>query len=166
MEIQNEMNGSQYFMASELPQLPDASPTLRKLLNDYRSQNSSLVTSRKRKKSPGSNRITKRSTSKRRRSLNGFMAFRSFYSQNIDTYKSQKDLSSALAKVWNLEKNQNIWNRYAAEYNISCTTASFVSWLKLKLGQRNLEIEKLADSTWCQVSIISDLIVEDIYHRA
>lgn len=80
-----------------------------------------------------------------KRAINGFMAFRAFYTQDIFAPDSQRELSTVLSKVWaeNKELNES-WSRYAAEYNIQRKLnpcLSFVSWFLIVknglTGERN-----------------------------
>jgi hypothetical protein len=71
--------------------------------------------------------------------INGFTAFKSYYSQNI-TSVCQGIISSKLSKVWQVEKNQDVWNNFALHYRRYQRKEPFCVWL-LRAAQ-NTSIDK------------------------
>ena len=106
---------------------------------------------------------------KKTRCLNGFMAFRSFYSRSIYNVEHQRELSTLLGKLWKNEPNKAIWNRYAIEYNSQAINQDFVDWLFKALG---LEVETfpipytstVRNESWTFSSLNNENAVEDIYY--
>lgn len=107
------------YYVSALPNLPKPSPELKRTLIEF------------------NNEVLRESTRKRKKQtiytkkgkINGFMAFRAFYSRSIFSSERQRQLSVLLSKVWAKDSNQGVWNRYADEYNKDERKLYFVEWL-------------------------------------
>lgn len=163
------------FAATDLPDIPIIPEFLQELLDDLRvGQNYTKLMDHKRAKKAkrysnvtpleypetsvnSSSHDSQITIVRHKTSLNGFMAFRSFYTQHISAPTSQRELSTALSKAWSQDENlKNIWTRYAADYNSqSCKNGNvpFVSWLtNIKDGMtgernnwsRSLMLQKLS----------------------
>ncbi|KAH3666367.1 hypothetical protein OGAPHI_003546 [Ogataea philodendri] len=153
---------AQILFVSDFPRIPAESPYLQSLLKTYvQTQSKSCVRTKRRKNSDG-NRLR---NSKSRRGINGFMAFRSYYSRRVSNYHAQKLLSRALAKAWIFEKNQDIWSRYAIEYNHSHSETSFSEWLQnILMSEESLSsCDKDGGRSWSEVTTMSDIVVEDVF---
>lgn len=127
--------------------------SLGKLLEKYVGKNCSLNIPRSTKSKKGPNRKT---------IVNGFTAFRTYYSKFGKTYKEQEELSKELADFWKkMPALQTSWHSYSEEYKAADTELSFVTWF----DQYKSEIQepKTDCSLPVQQSSISHLIVEDIY---
>lgn len=118
----NTSTDNRVFRIFELPAIPPPSKALTALLLKYNGLNSAANKSEKVKGQP------KR---KRNRRINGFLAFRSFYSASILDIEHQRELSTLLGKIWIEEENQLIWNKLAEAYNIDKLDAKlqFCSWI-------------------------------------
>lgn len=77
-------------------------------------------------------KIKPKESKKKRTKLNGFMAYRSYYSRNIPT-EHQADLSLILADEWKKDlQAQLVWKRYAIEFNAyskGIKGLTFTDWL-------------------------------------
>lgn len=151
-------NGSEECRHTEtMLAIPPPSSELLKALDELRTlqcsvQKKGIIRSRRRK--PNTNMAKKVSR------INGFTAFKSYYSQNI-TSVCQGTISSKLSKVWQIEKNQDVWDNYARHYRRYQRKEPFCVWLlratqnnsidkqkthsftKLNDGDENLDIEAL-----------------------
>lgn len=112
---------------TELPQLPQPSPQLQEILRLAGSAPS--VSRRQVRRKSGSR--------KKKRRINGFIAFRCFYSRAAKSSQSQKELSTSLGKIWESEPNRNIWNCYALHYNETGEDEEFMDWLYRNLKLAN-----------------------------
>lgn len=98
-----------------------------------------------------SNRVRSRKEKQKRKSkINGFIAFRSFHSRVIKSSRTQQEISTSLAKVWELEPNREVWNYYALLYNETAKGEDFLCWL-----YRNLGIVNDANHSMKQISKIN-----------
>lgn len=82
-------------------------------------------------------KVSKRSEYRRvkgNRRLNGFMAFRIYYSRAAKDSASQKKLSALLAKAWKNDNNKHIWSTYASMYNETGGEDAFIFWLEKSLS--------------------------------
>ncbi|KAG7805696.1 hypothetical protein KL921_005399 [Ogataea angusta] len=155
------LDGLNLSFLTNLPQIPTTSPSLKRLLSEYGSKDNGSDRSNKvARKKP-----TRHKVQKGRKRLNGFMAFRSFYSRNITNYNSQKALSQALAHAWNREKHQQVWSLYATQYNHSKSMEPFSKWLDLKLNKKVGKYRSDDFNTWREINILSDIVVEDVYQE-
>lgn len=94
--------------------------------------------------------------------VNGFTAFRIYYSKFGRTYKDQENLSKELANFWNKNNTvQDIWHGYSEEYKACDTKLSFVKWFET--FKSTIQVEKAPNQHLKHKSKISHLIVEDIY---
>lgn len=170
-EQTSELQSLHMFFFSDLPSLPFPSTDLQDVLVKYNQMNDggsyvdSLFNPLSIKKK--SRRCKLRSN--KTKCLNGFLAFRSFYSRSIFNVDHQRQLSSLLGKLWRKEPNQEVWNRYAIEYNNQASNQDFVGWLCMALGLqlRNIEfpfINKVKNEKWLFSSRNNDNAVEDIYY--
>ncbi|ODV57904.1 uncharacterized protein ASCRUDRAFT_165243 [Ascoidea rubescens DSM 1968] len=66
-----------------------------------------------------------------KRRLNGFMAFRSYYSKKIIGVAKQREISTVLAKFWKIENHQDTWKTLALVYNSQKRNISFTDWLNI-----------------------------------
>lgn len=122
-----------------LPQLPKVSDSLKELLVKYPKKTSGTIVGGSKKKF---------------HKVNGFIAYRSFYTKNLSNGNAQRELSKELAKEWKCDKHRNTWSTYAAIYNSQIEDRSckepFVAWLLRSIGvnarkdiriQRNARVE-------------------------
>lgn len=118
--------------ATRLPDIPLPSSRLQNLLCQYQFDDihANKKASRSKKNRAGTDQ-------KRKRRMNGFIAFRSFYSKTIKGTSHQKELSSKLAAIWKDEPSHQTWNCYALQYNATGGEETFVNWLNRKLGFEN-----------------------------
>lgn len=132
-------NGSQptirILLFQVLPELPKPSKKVEGILlhcnsnsNEKFDTKGSIKVSKRRKK-------TKKT---KKRKINGFIAFRTFYSRSIGDSTTQKQLSSKLGEAWGSEQNREIWNCYALRYNETGGLNDFITWL-LKNLQGNID---------------------------
>lgn len=123
--------------ATKLPEIPLPSSRLQNLLCQYQFDDIS-----EKKKPHRAKKITTKSNERKRR-MNGFIAFRSFYSKTIRGTSHQKELSSKLAVIWKNEPHHQTWNCYALQYNATGGEETFVEWLNRNLGfESGVEDEK------------------------
>lgn len=115
----------------QIPTIPAPSPHLSKILADcnslHQASNLSRVFLLKKSKS----------RNKKKRRINGFIAFRSFYSKSIKGASTQRELSTKLSTAWRAEPNRHIWKCYALQYNAAGGEEDFISWLLRNLGISN-----------------------------
>lgn len=104
-----------------LPPIPEPSPDLLRALEILRKLHHSCLSKQKRKRKP-QQRIPKVSR------MNGFTAFKSFYSCNLSAV-GQGTLSSVLSKVWTIDKNQHVWDLYANLFRRYKRSETFPEWL-------------------------------------
>lgn len=108
----------------ELPKLPRESENLQAILRRFDCVPCSHVP-----------KLTKQKNRKMlKRRLNGFIAFRSFYSRRVNSSLMQKELSSLLGQVWKREPNRSVWICYALQYNETGGEENFIDWLYRNLG--------------------------------
>lgn len=112
-----------------LPEIPLPSSYLQNLLCQYQCDDGT-----ERRKTRKSRQRTNSKINLRKRRINGFIAFRSFYSRTIKGTFNQKELSSKLAAIWKDEPHHLTWNSYALQYNATGGDENFVDWLNMKLG--------------------------------
>ncbi|CAY72149.1 uncharacterized protein PAS_chr4_1001 [Komagataella phaffii GS115] len=67
--------------------------------------------------------------------INAFIAFRSYYSRQVNDYNKQISISRLLSVAWKNE-NKELWRSYALLYNSSNSNIPFVDWLQTK-GPKN-----------------------------
>lgn len=95
--------------------------------------------------------------------VNGFTAFRLYYSRFAKTYKDQENLSKELAIYWNSHQNiQDIWRSYSEEYKVADTNLSFAEWFEE--FKAAIKIEDPPEQEIRQTSTLSHVIVEDVYY--
>lgn len=172
MGRQRKVKSMQVVFFTELPSLPTPSIDLQDILVRFNQTRGNYIDD----SSWGSQIFDmKMSTRKSRirckktRCLNGFMAFRSFYSRSISNVEHQRELSTLLGKLWKDEPNREIWNRYAIEYNSQAINQDFVDWLFRALG---LEVKTFTfpststvrNENWTFSSRNNENAVEDIYY--
>lgn len=116
-----------------LPSIPETSPELLKTLEELTElQKKCLTTKTKRRRATNQQpKVSK---------INGFTAFKSFYSRKF-TALNQGVLSSYLSKVWVTEKNQHIWDLYAYLFRRYKRSESFSNWLVKNTNSQNLKVE-------------------------
>lgn len=112
-----------YFINENLPPLPIPSPALRQLLLKFNGNSSKSRVSIKKAKS----RTPK--LRKKKKVINAFIAFKSFYSKCIGGIKRQRRITTLLAEIWEKDIDKQIWKRYAFEYNKSDRDDNFIDWL-------------------------------------
>ncbi|SCU94932.1 LAMI_0F00232g1_1 [Lachancea mirantina] len=78
---------------------------------------------------PGTNNRREEKTNKRR-SINSFIAFRSYYSKCITKKVTQQKLSSVLSEFWSKNpKEQKAWDLLSHQYNKENDGQVFVEWI-------------------------------------
>lgn len=93
-------------------------------------------------------------------SLNGFIAFRTYYSNIGKSYEDQSKLSTKLAQIWKCDISlQKVWDSFAEEYNISESHLPFIHWFE----KNKTQLKPKDDVFIMQRANISHLVVEDIY---
>lgn len=113
---------------NNIPAMPAASTELEQLLRSFGTSTTAFRKSKnflKRNRGPHA---------RKKRKVNGFIAFRAFYSRSIPGTARQRDLSSKLAQIWKSEPNSHIWNLYAIHYNATGGNKLFLAWLDESLG--------------------------------
>lgn len=121
--------------STTLPSVPPASPQLEELLQKFPNRIDSH------------SRATKRRRQGAKRVLNGFIAFRTFYSQSISTVSEQREFSKALAAIWAVDADQVVWERFAQEYNFRARNENFKEWL-INSTSLQPEFEVRANKKW------------------
>lgn len=134
-----------------LPHIPQPSEELRRILRSCEGALSAPeIEKRKFRKRKGKGK------------LNGFIAFRAFYTKAIKDPKLQIQLSQILSKVWENEPNRSIWNCYALRYNETANGEEFMHWLYRNLGLiKDSGIHSHQVSRACKSHILSN--VEDVF---
>lgn len=95
--------------------------------------------------------------------LNGFTAFRTYYSKFGKSYIDQENLSKDLAIFWKNDLSiQYIWHGYSEEYKVSDTNLSFVTWFDTVKSGFKTDDSKTNECLTKKTNI-SHLVVEDIY---
>lgn len=122
--------GQNDFFLSSAPKIPECSKELKSLLNKFLSESSET----KQTKIDPKESKRKKTKSTKSKKFNGFFAFRSYYSKSINNVVYQRSLSKKLANLWAIEPNQDVWNRYAIEYNRSLDDSPFCEWLEKTLN--------------------------------
>lgn len=142
---------------TKIPQLPEPSMHLKQVLDELHTGaplklrlQVEKVLKQKRRKRKGS----------QRRSINGFIAFRTYYSKWLRNATLQQELSCQLGKVWENEPSREIWECYAYQYNETGGDESFIDWLYIKLGLITAE-KKSTRSQACKSYIFKN--VEDVF---
>lgn len=156
----------QVIFFSELPPLPEPSPGLQDVLERYNEKRGSDCSGQFLFSCSNHKRKSRSKTGHR---LNGFMAFRSFYSRSVFDVEHQRQLSSILGSLWKNEPRQDVWNRYAIEYNSRATKEDFIEWLTRTLGLEVLSLSNpstniVKNNKWQFSSNTQDCSVEDIYY--
>ncbi|CDK25789.1 unnamed protein product [Kuraishia capsulata CBS 1993] len=117
------------FYSLNRPVIPKPSPHLQQLLDEFEP----FVFPKKpayRVNSTGD----MNSASSTRHRINGFIAFRSFYSKSIRPAASQREISRRLAVIWKTEKSKDSWRRIALQYNNSGSPLGIAAWICLESG--------------------------------
>lgn len=158
----------QVIFFSEIPPLPEPSPGLKEVLERFNGNGENARCRRSQVEVPFLGH-KKRSRSKTGHRLNGFMAFRSFYSRSVFDAEYQRQLSSILGSLWKNEPKQDVWNRYAIEYNSRASKEDFIEWLTRVLGLENRSFcdpstNVVKNNKWQFSSNTQDCSVEDIYY--
>lgn len=172
MRRQRQVKSMQVVFFTELPSLPTPSLDLQEILVKFKQATGSFPGDTLWESEMFDMKIPirkNRNRCKKTRCLNGFMAFRSFYSRSISNVEHQRELSSLLGKLWKNEPNKAIWNRYAIEYNSQAINQDFVDWLFKALG---LELQAFSfpctstvkNESWTFSSRNNENAVEDIYY--
>lgn len=119
-EITQECTYSENF-----PSIPHPPPELIRALNELQSLHISALKKQKRlrKRKPTLSNFGKVSK------INGFTAFKSYYSKNTSAV-GQGVLSSVLSKVWTRYKHQDVWDTYAELYRRYQRKEPFYTWLQ------------------------------------
>lgn len=138
----------------QIPPLPKASESVRRSLAECNAHISDIDLFKP------SNRSKRRKTTCGRR-LNGFLAFRIFYSRAAKDSASQKKLSSLLAKAWSEDVNKHIWSTYASVYNETGGTDEFIPWLEKTLNKTK---QQTGSRTTCKTQTNAFINgIEDVY---
>lgn len=122
---------SEVFSIYELPPIPPPSSALTKLLLKYNSLSKIRC-----QYLPCKDQVKiKRATGR----INGFLAFRVFYSKSIQSTAFQRELSILLGKIWFEEENKAIWKRLADAYNLDEQNSKleFFDWICMKFSNIN-----------------------------
>lgn len=107
--------------------------------------------------------VRKKKELERKTIVNGFTAFRIYYSKFGKTYKDQENLSKELATFWKSDKSiQHTWHGYSEEYKASDTKLSFVKWFDTYKSA--IKVQTPPEESLTQCTKISHLIVEDVYN--
>lgn len=92
--------------------------------------------------------------------MNGFIAFRTYYSNIGQSYEDQSKLSKELATIWKEDDSlQKVWEKFAEEYNVCGNDMPFLNWFELN----KTKLKPKENDVITQKTNISHLIVEDIY---
>ncbi|ODV65275.1 hypothetical protein HYPBUDRAFT_154089 [Hyphopichia burtonii NRRL Y-1933] len=110
--------------ADKLPDLPTPPSKLQNILIEFNRLNEDSLRSVKKKSRPKNSK----------RTINGFFAFRTFYSKSIFKPDHQRQLSSLLAEAWREEKKKSIWDKYAVVYRLQAPDIGFFDWLCANLN--------------------------------
>lgn len=154
----SQSNGSGMFPCSGMPEIPEAPLELQQLLEHLKAQDIGERKIRAPKKSNN-----KLNTKKPKTKLNGFMAYRTFFSQDIYSIKDQREVSSCLGRCWATDKSQLIWKRYATEYNVRPSQFSnmpFLEWLLKSTGNETKQEKEKKE--WTK-HLKSGSRIQDIY---
>lgn len=116
-----------------LPSLPEISPELLETLEHLKELQKKCLNIKRRRK-----RVTNQQPKVSK--MNGFTAFKSFYSRNF-TALNQGVLSSYLSKVWVTEKNQHIWDLYAYLFRRYKRSETFSNWLLKNTNSKGLKVD-------------------------
>ncbi|ODQ80461.1 hypothetical protein BABINDRAFT_195843 [Babjeviella inositovora NRRL Y-12698] len=146
------------FPTNPLPNIPPAPDELTELIQKYKITNP---------KTQGSDDGLKTGVSPKKKKLNAFMAFRSYYTKFICNATSQRELSIRLAGLWKTYKHQKVWQRYCAQYNSTDRIESFFDWLQRKtfldIKSPNKETIVHRNNDWA-FSSQRTCLVEDVYY--
>lgn len=137
-----------------LPALPQASDLIKEYLAECNATMTDLDSFKP------SIRSKRRKQNSRRR-LNGFMAFRIYYSRAAKDSSLQKKLSSLLAKAWKEETKRLTWTTYASLYNETGGSDSFILWLHKCLGNKQRRLSSSVTSKILSNAFIND--IEDVF---
>lgn len=72
----------------------------------------------------------RKSKQTRTRKLNGFMAFKSYYSQFNQSQLRMLEFNKKLYTIWQSYEHRGIWERYARQYNLRERNVTFLQWLE------------------------------------
>lgn len=117
------------YYTTTFPPLPKPSQELKQVLITFNEFSKTI---------PNSKKSTK---IKKFKKINGFFAFRSFYSRFIKGSELQRRLSKELGVLWKKEVCKDVWVRYAYEYSKLEPQKGFVEWLCERL---NIQSKKLS----------------------
>lgn len=169
--LQRKVKSMQVVFFTELPSLPTPSMDLQEILVSFNHVKGNGVDEALWDSVFNTRMSTRknRHRCKKRRCLNGFMAFRSFYSRSISNVEHQRQLSKLLGKLWKNEPNKAIWNRYAIEYNSQAVNQDFVDWLFGALGLKLQSFtfpctNTVKNKDWKFSSRNNENAVEDVYY--
>lgn len=130
--------------------LPKRSEKLNKLLSEY-SKEMQLWSPRERQK------MRKKSS---KTVLNGFTAFRSFYSKFAKDYSKQIELSHRLTEIWREEVEiHDTWDRIALNYRQETQNLSFSAWMYYKEKGESEQNEN-EDSKGKVVPRVEDIFID------
>lgn len=152
------------FVSKKTPSLLEPSVKLKALLQKYSMESSIDIKKNDSALSVQQKRFMSNERTSSTTLLNGFTAFRAYYSKNTRSYKEQIELSRQLAKIWKVDTElHDLWSRYVNEYKVSSTSDSFVEWMKLAKSSDegfSLNMEK---SDHFRTNPFLFLVVEDVY---
>lgn len=158
-------NGKGMFGCSKLPDIPELPSEFKNVLNNFKADATLNEVPKKTrtviKKQSSKGAVNK--AKKKKTKLNGFMAYRAFFSRDVIGIKAQRGLSSCLSKAWQSDENQLIWKRYATEYNAQAALSPdvpFVEWLMKTTGRETEEDKK--NREWLQ-NVKSGMRIQDVY---
>lgn len=129
------------FQATKVPPLPKPSIPLKQVLDTL---HIGIPSKGKAKRGP---KPKKKKRETQRRVINGFIAYRTFYSRSLQDATLQKELSRQLGKLWENEPDRKTWDCYASQYNATGGNDSFIDWLYLKLGLSSVHKSPLRKQT-------------------
>lgn len=160
------------FSSNEFPILPMPSDSLKKLLFEVNN-----MTQKQPKNRTLFSPHKKNNSFKISSKINGFIAFRSFYSKSISNPADQRKLSRSLANIWLGEENKETWESYSQLYKMSkayLKNQTFVAWLcqhlRLKFNYSQIystNILQTATTSHTRIDRLDNVsrlyAVEDIY---
>lgn len=157
IDFNSPKNGSEECTHTEImPAIPSPSSELLKVLEELHKLQSSTHKKRTRSRRRKSNTHNSGKISR----INGFTAFKSYYSRSI-TSVCQGVISSRLSKVWQIEKNQDIWDNYARHYRRYKRTELFCDWLLRATQNTSVAKPKSSTSKSSNEEVVKDFIIEE-----
>lgn len=104
-------------------------------------------------------------TKTKKKQINDFIAFRSYYSRLLNGILTQTELSTIISKHWTVDKQtRKNWELIAQEYNCDASGKHFFNWLEVNYGIDKQWLYEIVQYEECLTPTTKKPYVENIYN--